>query len=326
MAQVDLHITSGGKYFMIEINEAVNRLAPLLQQEKLIAFVGSGVSRRSLLPDWDGFLKEFAKFCAIALEQDDDPTIQALVKDALDAGAHHNPIHLATVLKQTLVEREKQDSLTFDITSGLQEWFAKTFLNAKPNELHNLIVRTNFPFLLTTNYDRLLEEAARECGINELYLRAFSFVEDHRKKLAAAVYNRSPCVIHIHGLATGIVLENVILTAEDYIKIIKRRHHGFTFIIQQLLFNYHTLFLGYGASDPHLEDLIEELAFFRNFPDDHARLPKSFLVVKREKARPIFEKYKKKMGTELIVIDDYEQYQDFLKMLNAAAPRKVREQ
>lgn len=168
----------------------------------------------------------------------------------------------------------------------------------------------------------MLEEAAREQDIKGLPFRSFSFVEEDRKKLAAAVYNKRASIIHIHGLATGIILDNVVLTAEDYIRIIKRRHHGFTFIIQQLLFNYHTLFLGYGASDPHLEDLIEELAFFKTFPSNAVGLPRSYLVVKREKARPVFEKYKERMGTELIVIDDYQQYESFLQEMANIAPRE----
>ncbi|WP_339067195.1 SIR2 family protein [Teredinibacter turnerae] len=90
--------------------------------------------------------------------------------------------------------------------------------------------------------------------------------------------------------------------------------------MQSLFLRYSTLFVGYGASDPHLEDLLEEFAYFFDFSESK-NMSKNYLVVLRDKNQAVLEAYKKKMRTELVVIDKFDDYEKLLKDINIAAPR-----
>lgn len=302
---------------MLTIDEAIETLGPMVADSKLNAFVGSGISRFSGLPTWDAFMMEFVGFCDEYKEFASEET-RDMLEQARDSKLN-NPIHIATVLKDWLITIDKQTDA--NVKDNLKKWFYRLFLSASTSEFHKLIVDVNFPFILTSNYDDLLEQAAKKQGYKGLSRRSYSFVQADRQKLAEAVYLKQDSIIHVHGKAEGVELNEVILTSEDYIQMIKRKHHGFTFIIQQLLFGYSTLFMGYGASDPHLEDLVEELAYFLEYPDS-ANLPKCYLVAKEERANQILEKYKRKMRTEIILISDYES--DYKRLLEGLKKFKVR--
>ena len=299
----------------MNVDEAIKELGPLVADRRLIAFVGSGISKFAGLPTWDGFLQEFVLFCDDYAEFA-NPETRSLLLDAKTG--RNNPIQVATVLKDWLIDIDNHTDA--NVKANLQNWFSRLFLGSKPVSQHRLIVDINFPFILTSNYDDLLEQAAKEQKYKGLSRRSYSFIEADRQKLAESVHLKSESIIHVHGKAEGIQLNEIVLTSDDYLQMIKRKHGGFTFIIQQLLFGYSTIFLGYGASDPHLEDLVEELAYFLQYPKS-ANLPKTYLVAKADKATQIFERYKRKMRTELIVISDYEEYTGLLEGLKGFGVR-----
>lgn len=81
------------------------------------------------------------------------------------------------------------------------------------------------------------------------------------------------------------------------------------------------LFVGYGGSDPHLEDLTEELCYFFDFTAGKG-MARNYLVVNKGSYGPILEHYKERMRTELIVVDDnFRKSAKLLKGLRDAAPR-----
>jgi hypothetical protein len=132
--------------------------------------------------------------------------------------------------------------------------------------------------------------------------------------LAEVIYTNEPSIIHIHGKYTDIMMDNIILTREDYFKIIKKKYQALTFSMHTLLMRYSTLFVGYGASDPHLEDLIEELATYFHFQKGY-EIPRNYLVLTKNKVDPIKDQYKQKIGTEIIVLDNYSEYDKLFKEL-----------
>ena len=302
---------------MLELNEAKVVLSDLVQKEKLILFAGSGVSVGSGLPTWDGFLVEFIEFCRqIRTDYKRYPEVQEAFTDELlsDAASVTSsyPIHVATVLKEKMETLPSR--IATNIESDFRKWFVRLFTGKTPNNVHNLIARTKYPYILTSNYDDLLELAAKDAGAPH------ATVSFHQKSLVAEfMYNEQPAIIHVHGTALDAMLNRVVLTSEDYIRIIKKGVPGFSFALQSLFLRYSTLFVGYGASDPHLEDLIEEFAYFFDFEESHT-MSKNYLVIRRDKAQSIMDAYKKRMRTEIIVIDDFDQYEDLLEELRSSAP------
>jgi len=303
---------------MLEIDEATVTLCNLAKEGKLIVFVGSGISIDSGLPVWDDFLKKFIEFCKeIRTIYSRYPEVQDIFSDTLlddaELQTRIHPTHVATVLKERIAKLPSR--ISTNVETDFKRWFFNLFSRALPNSQHQSIASTNYPYILTSNYDTLIEDAAKTVGAPYASL---SFYE--KGLIAEALYNQTPAIIHVHGTAYSAVLDNIIFTSEDYIRIIKKGEPGFSFAMQSLFLRYSTLFVGYGASDPHLEDLIEEFAYFFDF-EDSANMSKNYLVVLRSKAKSIYNAYKKRMRTELIIIDNFPQYGQLLKSIQAAAPR-----
>jgi NAD-dependent SIR2 family protein deacetylase len=300
-------------------SEEREELARLAKQGRLIIFVGSGISVDSKLPTWEGFLDAFIDFCKGLASQYRGYNVQRVFEAELFEDAQmekiKNPTHVATVLK-TKIEELPQNIRT-NVENDFRKWFYGLFVNAAANEKHRLITQTNYPYILTSNYDLLLEDAAKELG------SPYSSLSFYQKDLIAeALYLRTPAIIHVHGTCADVVLDRIILTSEDYVRIIKKGVPGFSFAIQSLFLNYSTLFVGYGASDPHLEDLIEEFGYFFDFPQS-SNISKNYLVVLKKRAGRILNDYKRRMRTELIAIDEFKDYEALLAYLRDAAPRNL---
>ncbi len=303
---------------MLTLEEAKQQLTPLVQSGRLIVFVGSGISVDSGLPTWDGFLDKYIDFCKGLSSQYKGYEIDRVIGHDLLADAtterFKNPVHVATVLKSKLTELPQ--NIRTNVENDFKRWFFGLFAAAIPNNKHKLITSTNYPYILTSNYDLLLEDAAKLIGSPYSSLSFFQ-----KELIAEAIYLRTPAIIHVHGQCGDVVLNKIVLTSEDYVRVIKKGVPGFSFAVQSLFLTHSTLFVGYGASDPHLEDLIEEFAYFFDFPQTN-NISKNFLVVTRERAGRILNDYKRRFRTELIVIDDFSEYEVLLKHLQQAGPRQ----
>lgn len=238
----------------LDVNAAKVQLTNLLAEKRLTIFCGSGISidSPSNLPDWDGLLKMFIEFCETAIPPSIDQNWNSIISDAKGQYKKY-PTRVASILKDRLTNYDKINSL--NIMKSFNKWLIR-ILNSQPNNNHKYIVSTNYSHILTSNYDNLLEDAASLEGFSDLSMRNYSF--NDAGKFASSIYDNKPSIVHIHGDVGNIVLEDFVFTQEDYIKI-KNKYSGFTLALQSLFIHNSILFVGYGASDPHLEDLIDEL-------------------------------------------------------------------
>jgi hypothetical protein len=303
-------------------SDAITHLRPLAENGKLILFAGSGVSVGSGLPTWDGFLKEFIEFCRdVQAHLPNDKKFSDLLNDA-ENRIQKDPTRVSSVLKDQLKKLELPEGGLSNVSDLFKQHFQRIFYSAAPNENHHHIVRTNYPYILTTNYDMLIEEAAKEEGLLELWKNSYSFNKPGR--VAAAIYEERPSILHLHGNVLDIALTNAldefVFTAEDYIRI-KKKYSGFTLAVQTLFFKYSVLFVGYGGSDPHLEDFLEELSYYLDWPRYPDFPLRYFLVLSKDKADLVLEKYKDKLRTEVIAVDDFAQMTELLKTLEQISPR-----
>ena len=134
------------------------------------------------------------------------------------------------------------------------------------------------------------------------------------------LYQRKPAIIHAHGKTADIVLDELVLTAEDYERY-TRVHSGFSAMLNSVFVQYSVLFVGYGASDPHFERMLEQLAAAVNYAE-HPKMPQYYLLLEAGKADLVTEEYKKALRTHFIVVDDYKtDTLPFLEALKKAQPR-----
>jgi len=301
----------------LDLDKGAKELTSHLRKKKLVIFVGSGVSIAAGLPSWDGPLLKFLDFCE-KLQEKLDPKYKfsKLIEDARKESNRRYPTRIASALKHQLIEI--QNSHAINVSDLFQDWMDDMFSVETPHSNHRLIVRTNFPFILTSNYDRLLEKAADDENFFELKMRSFTFKQP--EKVAMAVYGRDPAIIHIHGNKRDLALDDFVFTAEDYVRI-RNMYPGFTMALQSIFMNFSVLFLGYGGSDPHLEDFIEQMCFGMNWVKSES-LPSYFLVLRKDKVDQVLTKYKDRLRTRLIVLDNYDQTALLLRRLQKACPRK----
>lgn len=289
-------------------------LKELLSDNKLSVFAGSGISVDSGLPAWDGFIDKYIEICEQLNDSlDESLKFTEIIEDA-KLRKTGNLIDIITALKE---------KVKFCQASGADVGFFdddinKLFYSASHNEYHELIVSTLFRYIITTNYDNLLEEAAKKLKYKDLLTRSYSYVDS--QKLTAAIYSGKTAIIHAHGKIADLKLDQFVLTKQDYLNIMKH-NPGFRLIINTLFITTSVLFVGYGGSDPHFEDIIDDLNLSLSWTQNSTILPKCYIMMKKDKVTPIREYLNDSNRVDIIAFDDYPQMKDFLRELRDAYPR-----
>ena len=303
----------------IDVEQAIQELSELVADGRLIIFVGSGISvpSPSNLPTWDGALLAFIAFCErlqpylLPTERFDD-----LIEDAKREREKY-PDQVASALKKKLEDID-EDGLT-PVMPRFRRWMMDLF-NGEPNDYHYDIVSTNYPFILTSNYDELLESAADEMGFLGLSMRSYTYNDPD--KIAGVMSDRESSIIHVHGRRTDIPIGEIVFTSQDY-QSIENEHPGFRLMLQQMLLTHSVLFVGYGASDPHLEHMLMQLSLFLKW-SQHPKLPRHYIVLSEERTGPIRQKHKELTRTKIIPEGaDHGATMQLLKALRGAAPRNT---
>ena len=302
----------------ISLEEAKTELEGLLAKNKLCIFAGSGISvpAPSCLPTWDQFVDKYIDICREVNEMADRTMkFEEILADA-PRYKTKSAVNTLTVLKDKIRYCKKHGMSTTIYDDMMNE----LFMGREINEYHKTIVNTRYQYILTTNYDTLLDKAARLQKHYDLLKRSYSYKD--LQKISEAIYTGEPAIIHIHGIATEVVLEDFILTADDY-KQIRDKNKGLRTLLNILFMNYSMLMVGYGASDPHLEDVIEDinLSFGWFNTDDILNLPMYYLVIKKDKVSPIFDQLKNRNRTRIIAVDKHEDALELLKYLQSKYPR-----
>ena len=296
------------------MTDALPIIKQVLSEGKLSIFSGSGISVESGLPAWDGFIDKYIEICE-ELNKSLEPCYQFtdIIADA-KASKDKNLISTITALKGKVREVK---------THGVNTDFCDDELNAlfygaDPCEYHKTIVATNYKHIITTNYDALLEKAAKLEGYTSLLTRAYSYTE--QQNLSMAIYSGKTAIIHAHGKIADIKLDQFVLTEEDYLAIMKH-NPGFRLIINSIFLTNSVIFAGYGGSDPHFEDIISDLNMTLNWNAGGVDLPRCYIMLRKDKVTPIREFLNDKHRVDIITFDEYSQMKDFLKELERSCPR-----
>ena len=298
----------------IKAIEALPILKELLTEGKLSVFAGSGISVDSGLPKWDDFIEKYIDICE-EINNSLEPVQQFgdIITDAR-MSKDKNLIATVTALKDKIKEC-KDHGINTDFCD---DELNSLFYAAQPNEYHEHIVSTNYRHIITTNYDSLLEKAARRTGYNSLLTRSYSYSE--QQNISIAIYSGKTAIIHAHGKIGDIKLDRFVLTKDDYLTIMKH-NPGFRLIINSIFLTTSVLFVGYGGSDPHFEDIISDLNMTLNWSDAGADLPRCYIMLRKDKITPIRELLNGKQRVDIVAFDDYEQMKDFLKEIKMSCPR-----
>lgn len=212
-------------------------LLSAFNERKCGIFVGAGVSTTAGLPNWMEMLSELVK-CVKKLPNQTRPLIDDLNRLLKDKSKQ---LALASVLKEELGQ---------DFFSYMVKRFADSSI--KPTKAHQAIVALPTQFLITTNYDQLLERAVLKATAGKNVPNSYTYKQ--AGAVASCLHRDTPFILKAHGDAKS-EPEGVILTEKDYRQII---HHepGYQSLLQTLFTTFNILFVGTSFTDIELQLLL----------------------------------------------------------------------
>ena len=239
--------------------ETVPGLVEAARAGNLVPFIGAGISCQAKtsddrnFPTWEKLIKEMAGRACIQgmIGNEEREEIGRLV----DRGRH---LMAAQHLKDTAVFEEV-----------IKERFDPE--GAEPGVIHTELFNLGASLIVTTNYDKLLEEAY--CNKHKRYPTVVTFEKAHD-----VVFNlrgdkrKSPLIFKIHGTVDD--PRNVVLAEKDYRKLIYKEP-GYRTVLSAIFVTKVVLMLGFSFTDPELTVLTESLrdAFQHTSTPDYIVLP-----------------------------------------------------
>ena len=214
-------------------------------------FIGAGVSQSAGLPSWNKLLNELI-----------DLAVDINIDDAKEQELR---LLAQTPSKYLLVAEELKEILSSDMPKFITKRFNDKTIDS-PEYLDKLIKELRYRFVITTNYDNVIEKAFVKASIvpNELTYRDPSSINYN-------FINEEVFILKAHGDAKR-APEDIVITEKDYRRIIYNSY-GYKSILEALFSTNHILFLGASLNDPELILLLRYIHnIFQGGSPDHFAL------------------------------------------------------
>lgn len=209
------------------------------QAGRCAVLVGAGASRSAGLPLWGGLLEE-------------------MIKAAESEGRISS--ERASEYRSLLTKPEKflmvASALKVDLGAGFDEAIETIFIkpNPKPTNLHRALTALDkLPFVLTINYDTLIEDAYQDRGKK---VAVSTFVDEgdvHRRLIKREFF-----LLKAHGDAAR-VGNGIVLTDVDYRHLLYRSP-GYRALLSAIFTMFPIVFVGASMSDPEINLLLGYIA------------------------------------------------------------------
>ena len=192
------------------LEQDIRFLAEELEKGKLVVFVGAGVSKNSGLPEWEELIKDYAEYRGIK---------EFTLKEYL------------TIPEEVF---ERYGSLKY------YEIAEKRFLGKYvPNSIHRILKKMKLTYIITTNYDTLIEDEIKN-------LQIVSKDED------LPYTNSNRMLIKMHGDFEN---KNIVLKKSDYDNY-EKNFQLISTLVKGLFTTNTVLFIGYSYSDTNVQQIM----------------------------------------------------------------------
>lgn len=202
------------------INTSISKLKKDIDNNKLVIFVGAGVSANSKCPSWNTLIDKFAD--ELGINKVDR-------KESID--------YFLKVPQYYYIERGKKEY--FDI---IEETI--NGIDPVPNDINRMIFKLKPHTVITTNFDDLIEKTVKSEGL---------FYTTVRQDTELPYSINEKMIIKMHGDGN---LKNIVLKEEDYLNY-SRNFPLIENYIKGLFSTKTVLFVGYSAEDPDFKILFQ---------------------------------------------------------------------
>ncbi len=259
----------------IELKNLPKNLVESARQRRLIPIVGAGLSKQSgaNFPSWRELLQTLKERAAQ----------QSHISDS-----EANDIHQLLARDQYLMAAE---DLRFKLPIDEYETLLKDAFDpptAIPAEVHRQLFRLNPPLILTTNYDRLLEDAFASRYERAATVYTYKDAPSVQQVLQRGNPSGRPVIFKLHGSIDAV--NEVILSERDYRKLLYE-NPGYRLVLSAIFVTYVVVFVGFSFGDPELRLLLEqhrESLKHRSSPDFILLAADASSVVEKRRLREDF--------------------------------------
>lgn len=259
---------------------------------KAAVLVGAGVSQGAGLPSWAGFLRAMI-----------DKGRQQNVIDA-DKAAEYKKLAVDPS-KFLMVASGLKDDLGGYFASVVEESFRAP--KPKPTSFHDALVKLDkLPFVLTTNYDTIIERAYRRYVDDDVSVLTYNDEGELQRRLFAHEF----FILKAHGDAqrTG---NGIILTERDYREILYRKR-AYQHLLTSMFSMFSIVFVGASMDDPEMKLLLNYIA--DAYPQDTG--PNHYAVMAKEKITAVEQtRWFKDLKVQIIPVSEANEYAELTEFM-----------
>jgi hypothetical protein len=208
--------------------------------------------------------------------------------------------------KYLMLAEELRDLIQNDLEKLIRERFedkAKT-----PTTAHDILVKIKSKFIITTNYDTLIEKALVK-NFNNYFPTIYTYKD--ASSINYSLWNNDHFVLKAHGDAK--TPKEIVLTERDYRNIIYAQS-GYQSILHAIFSTNSILFVGVSLNDP---ELLLLLGYIHNI--FHGGSPTHYALVSKESVTNTeIERWRKDFNIEIIKYDpkgNHIELQNFLQQI-----------
>lgn len=225
--------------------DSIREILKANSENRLVMFVGAGVSVNSKLPTWGNLVGDIAKKinynkCAYCSRE------FTCFKNSIcdNAFSQEDYLRIPEYFYQSDLSPDKAEYYGF-----LSEKLGN--VESNPNVIDDEIIKVNPHHIITTNFDTLIEES------EEFLANRYRVISCDNDLLSKSSDNY---LIKMHGDIND--LKNIVLKESDYLEY-EQRHPLICAFIKSLLINHTFVFVGYSLNDNNLRLIMSWVNYYQ---------------------------------------------------------------
>ncbi len=254
--------------------EKIKDLRNAHDNNRLVIFVGSGVSNNSNIPTWNQLIIEFAKKLVY------DKCRVCSLKEHIEMNCPKEDCPERFNFSQDEYLKIPQYYYNKD-KGGYNQLILDTLKceEATPNPIHNVIMNLFPKHIITTNYDKLIENTNSP---NKLLYSVINKDKDFLKD------EKSSYIIKMHGDIDN--PDTIVLKEDDYLNY-GQKHPFIETFIKSLLIDHTFLFVGYSLNDYNLKLILSWVEFFAKEKGDNEYSRTKHYIIQTDMVSDFEEQY-----------------------------------